>query len=74
MWVQGVSQKSGMLGHKDLTKLTSFRDSQSVLLGIPACRQPLDFSSKGLVHLTVLTCLLICCTGVNVIRESLVPS
>lgn len=70
VWVRGVSQKADILGHKDSSKLSSFRNSQCVLLGIPACRQPLDFSSKGLVHhLTAVTCLLFCYSGVNVITE-----
>lgn len=71
VWVQAGSWKSGILGHKDLSKLHSFRESQCGLLGIPACRH----SSKGLVHhLTALTCLLVFCTGVNVNRESFVHS
>lgn len=75
VWLQGASQKRGMLGHKDSSKLSSFRDSQCVFWGIPACRQPVDTSSKELVHhLAVLTCLLVSCTGINVNVKSFVAS
>lgn len=49
MWVQVV--RNGILGYKDLSKLSCFRESQCAVLGIPACMCSYQiFFSRGLVH------------------------